>query len=127
MDAQQEYFTALKLDLEAKGHGVYDGALPPDNTPYPFIYLGDFRQNDTEHKNAVTGIVLPMIHVFHNDTDQRGTVSQMLFDIKTVMRGIERTDHYAWMIRNVTGRIFSDNTTKTPLLHGVVEAECVFS
>lgn len=127
MDAQQEYFIALKLGLENKGHEVYDGALPPDGTPYPFIYLGDFGQNDTEYKNAVTGTVLPMVHVFHNDIFQRGTVSAMLLDIKTVMRGIERTTHYSWVIRNVTGRIFSDNTTKTPLLHGVVEAECLFS
>ena len=127
MDAQQEYFIALKLGLEVKGHKVYDSILPPDGTLYPFIYLGEFQQNDTEHKNAVTGTVLPMVHVFHNDIFQRGTVSAMLLDIKTVMRGIERTSHYSWLIRNVTGRIFSDNTTKTPLLHGVAEAECLFS
>ena len=86
VDAQQELFTAFKLALEAKGYAVYDGALPPENTPYPFIYLGEFRQTDTELKNAVTGIVYPMIHVWHNNWNQRGTVSKMLLDIKTVCR-----------------------------------------
>ena len=127
MDAQQELFTAFKLALEAKGYAVYDGALPPDNTPYPFIYLGEFRQTDTEHKNAVTGFVYPMIHVWHNNWDQRGTVSKMLLDIKTIARTLERTANFVWLVRNVNSRILADNTTKTPLLHGVVEAECVFS
>ena len=127
MDAQQELFTAIKLALEEKGYAVYDGALPPVNTPYPFIYLGDFHQLDTERKNAVTGTVYPMIHVWHNQYTQRGTVSQMLLDIKTVCRTLQRTTNFAWLIRNVNTRIIADKTTKTPLLHGVFEADCLFS
>lgn len=127
MDAQQEYFTALKLGIEAKGYAVYDGALPSENTPYPFVYLGDFQQADRELKNAITGTVYPTIHVWHNKTTQRGTVSKMLLDIKTVCRQTTRTENFAWLVRNVNGQILSDNTTKTPLLHGIVEAECLFS
>lgn len=127
MDPQQELFTALKLALEAKGFAVYDGVLPPDGTPYPFVYLGDFRQTDTEHKNAVTGIVYPTIHVWHNNPRKRGTVSKMLLEIKTECRRLVKTSNFAWLVRNVTGRIIPDNTTKTPLLHGVIEAEFLFS
>ena len=127
MDAQQEFFTALKLGLEAKGYAVYDGALPPENTPYPFIYLGDFQQNEKELKNALTGSVLPTIHVWHNNAKQRGTVSAMLLDIKIVCRRISHTENFSWLIRNVNSFILSDKTTKTPLLHGIVEAECLFS
>ena len=127
MDAQQELFTALKLELEAKGYAVYDGAMPPEDTPYPFVYLGDFEQTDSELKNAVTGTVYPMIHVWHNKAGQRGTVSMMLFEIKTIMRKLVRTDNFAWLVRNINTRIIPDNTTKTPLLHGVIEADCLFS
>lgn len=127
MDAQQELFIALKLGIEAKGYAVYDGALPPESTPYPLVYLGDFQQTDREHKNATTGIVYPAIHIWHNDCGQRGTVSQMLLDIKMVCRSIGRTANYAWGIRNVNTRIMADNTTKTPLLHGVVTADCFYS
>ena len=127
VDAQQELFTAFKLALEAKGYAVYDGALPPENTAYPFIYLGEFRQTDTELKNAVTGIVYPMIHVWHNNWNQRGTVSKMLLDIKTICRTLEHTSNFAWIMRNINSRILADNTTKTPLLHGVFEADCEFS
>lgn len=127
MDAQQELFTALKLGIEAKGYAVYDGVLPPENTPYPFVYMGDFRQADKEHKNAVTGIVYPTIHLWHNNVRQRGTVSKMLSDVKAVCRSISRTSNFAWVIRSVNSRIIPDNTTKTPLLHGIVECEGLFS
>lgn len=127
MDAQQELFTAIKLALEEKGYAVYDGALPPENTPYPFIYLGDFQQIDTEHKNAITGSVYPVIHVWHNKPGQRGTVSKMMLEIKFVCRCLERTPNFAWRVRNLNTRILADNTTKTPLLHGIVEADCLFS
>ncbi len=127
MDAQQELFTALKLGIEAKGYVVFDGVLPPASTPYPFVYMGDFRQADREHKNATTGIVYPTIHLWHNNPRQRGTVSRMLADIKAVCRSIDRTSNFAWLIRNVNSRIIPDNTTKTPLLHGIVELEGLFS
>ena len=126
-DPQQEIFTQLKLEAEQKGYAVYDGFLPPEDTPYPFVYLGDFRQTDVNRKNAITGIVYPTIHVWHNDCMKRGTVSQMMLDIKMVLRSISRTNNFAWMVRNVNGQILPDNTTKTPLLHGVVDAECLYS
>ena len=126
-DPQQELFTAYKLSLESMGYAVYDGELPPEDTPYPFIYLGDFRQSDQMYKNAVTGVVYPMIHVWHNNPRQRGTVSQMLFDIKWVIYKTERTDNYSWLIQSVNTHILPDNTTKTPLLHGVVDAMVKFS
>ena len=127
IDPQQELFSRLKVDLEAKGFAVYDGALPPDGTPYPFVYLGDMQQNDSALKNATTGIVYPMIHVWHNNPRQRGTVSAMLLDIKAVCWSIKHTPHFAWNIRTANQRILTDNTTKAPLLHGVLEPEFLFS
>lgn len=127
LDPQQEIFTRLKLSLEAMGYDVYDGFLPPENTPYPFVYLGDFRQSDTATKNAIHGSVFPIIHVFHNSPKQRGTVSKMLLDIKRVCHSIDRTNSFAWSVRGVTNRIIPDTTTKTPLLHGVVEVEFFYT
>lgn len=126
-DPQQELFTAYKLSLEAKGYAVYDSGLPPEDTPYPFIYLGDFRQSDQMFKNAVTGTVYPMIHIWHNNPRQRGTVSQMLLDVKAVIYGTKKTDYFNWLVQSVDTEIIPDNTTKTPLLHGVVNATVKFS
>lgn len=127
IDAQQELFTALKLELEDIGYDVYDGILPPEDTPYPFIYLGDFQQSDTMQKNAYTGTVQPVVHVWHNNPRQRGTVSSIMLDIKRTIIQLEHTDNYNWLVQSIDGQMFPDTTTKTPLLHGVIEATLKFS
>lgn len=127
MDPQQELFTNLLMELKKTGYDVYDTFLPPEGTPYPFIYLADSQQSDMRTKNAVLGNVYQTIHVWHNNPKQRGTVSQMLLDIKKACYRLEHTANFAWMIRNVDQRILPDNTTKTPLLHGLLEVEFSFS
>lgn len=127
MDPQQELFTELLMQLKNLGYDVYDTFLPPKDTPYPFLYLADSQQTDNRNKTAVFGNVYQTIHVWHNNPKQRGTVSKMLLDVKKVCYQLEHTASFAWMIRNVDQRILSDNTTKTPLLHGLLEVEFSFS
>lgn len=126
-DPQQELFSKLKVDTEAHGYDVHDGCLPPEDTPYPFVYLGDNLQSDSNTKNAVIGRVHQVIHVWHNNPKQRGTVSEMILNIKTVCRNIKRTAHHSWEARGISSRIIPDNTTRTPLLHGVVEVDFYFT
>ena len=127
IDPQQELFIKIKLEIEALGYAVYDGMLPPEDTPYPFVYLGDCRQDDDTNKSAVFGNVYQTIHVWSNNPSNRGTVSSMLLAIKSVCRKIEHTDNFAWLLRNASQRLITDTTTKTPLLHGVLEVEYKFS
>lgn len=127
IDAQQELFTAVRLGLMESGKGVYDTFLPPEDTLYPFYYLGDNEQTDTQYKNATAGNVLQTIHIWHDNPKQRGTVSSMLLFAKTVCRNISKTANFSWTVRNISQRIIPDNTTKTPLIHGVLEVEFYFS
>lgn len=127
IDPQQELFTALMLGLKKSENGSYDGFLPPKNTPYPFYYLGDSQQTDEANKSAVFGTVHQTIHVWHNNPLQRGTVSEMLLYAKTLCRSISHTANFAWSVRNITQRIIPDNTTNSPLLHGVLEVDFYFS
>lgn len=127
IDPQQELFTAYKLALEAMGYKVFNGGLPPEDTEYPFIHFGEFRQSDKMFKNAITGTVYPTINVWHNDEKQRGTVSKMLLDIKWVICTIDRTAAYSWLPVSLDSNIITDKTTKTPLLHGIVNAGVEFS
>jgi hypothetical protein len=126
-DPQQEVYSAVKVGIEALKYDVYDGCLPPEDTPYPFVYMGDNQQTDQDTKNAVIGKVHQTIHLWHNNPRQRGTVSVMLLNIKTVCRNVGRTAHHSWEARAISSRIFPDNTTKTPLLHGVVEVDFYFT
>lgn len=127
MDPQQELFSTLLKELKKMEYDVYDGFLPPKNTPYPFIYLADSTQIDEENKTAVFGRVSQTIHVWHNSPKQRGTVSKMLLDAKTMCRKLEKTDNFSWFVRDVNQRILSDDTTKQPLLHGILSVEFSFS
>lgn len=127
IDPQQELFIALKLAFEALGYDVHDGFLPPEGTAYPFVYMGDFQQIDDANKTAVFGNVIATIHVWSNTPKNRGTLSNMLLNIKTACRKTDHTSNFTWSVRDINQRILPDNTTKTPLLHGVIEAEFKFS
>ena len=127
IDPQQELFSKLLTEIKSLGYDVYDGYLPPDGTPYPFVYLGDFRQSDKANKTAVFGTVYGTIHVWSNTPKNRGTVSKMILEIKKMCRKIEHTENFSWYVRNIEQRIIPDTTTKQPLLHGVIEPEFGFS
>lgn len=121
MDPQQELFTAIRSAVMKKGYDVYDGALPPENTPYPFIYLADSRQNDDYgNKNVILADVYQDIHIWHNDICRRGTVSEMIADVKAAVRKISHTAVYSWAVREIEQQIITDTTTTTPLVHGIV-------
>ena len=122
MDPQQELFTTMLVELRKLGYDVYDGMLPPKDTPYPFVYLADSQMtDDLGIKNAVLGDVTQTIHVWHNNVRQRGTMSKMLLDIKRVAFKITDTKSYSWMLTTSSQRIINDDTTDTPLLHGVID------
>lgn len=126
-DPQQELFGRLLTQLRAAGYDVYDGVLPPADTPYPFIYLGDCQQVDQDTKGAIMGTLYQTVHVYHDNVRQRGTVSKMLLDIKTICRSIAHTAHYGFFVSGVDQQIMPDNTTETPLLHGVITVTFRFS
>lgn len=72
MDPQQELFSALLVALKKEyPDSVYDTFLPPEGTPYPFLYLADNDQNDRENKSAVFGTVSQTIHVWHSNPRDR--------------------------------------------------------
>lgn len=125
-DPQQELFTALKLAIEEKGYKVFDDGLPAENEPYPFIYLGATQQIDDENKTAIFGNVFQNLQIWHT-AKNRGTLSAMLLDIKTICRSITKTTNFAWTVRNVTANIRNDKTTATPLIFADVNIEFYFS
>ena len=131
MDPQQELFSALLVVLREKykdsGTGVYDTFLPPEGTAYPFLYLAGSQQVDQQTKSAVMGTVYQTIHVWHSDPRQRGTVSRLLLEVKELCRRLEHTDNFGWFVDSMEQQILPDNTTKQPLLHGVLEVGFRFS
>lgn len=123
MDEQQTLFTALRMALEDKGLSVYDGNLPPDGTPYPFCYIADTEQEETMTKRTKggTGTIKQTVHVWHDNSRQRGTMSRVAAEVMEVCRDIEDTTAYT--LRSLSQTILADNTTAEPLMHAVITAE----
>ena len=127
-DPQQELFTALRQALVSEYKGmVFDGYLPPEGTPYPFIYLANTELIDEQNKTGLFGRVTQTIHVYSDTPKKRGTFSDMLLAIKRIARSIEKTDSFAWYVRELNQIILPDDTTATPLMHGVLTITYQFS
>ena len=127
MDPQQELFSALLVALRELNIDVYDGILPPEDVPYPFIYLGENQLIDRSYKDVIGGRVIQTVHVFHSNVRSRGDLSQILLSIKTTARKLHHSKNFDWYVSNVNQRILPDNTTDIPLLHGVLEIEFQFT
>lgn len=131
MDAQQELFTALRevcVNLFGE-QNTYDAFLPPTDVPYPFAYIADAIQYEDDVKSGDIGDVTITVHVWHNNPRERGRVSGWLMAIKERAKQISETTNYGWTFRAnaSTENILPDNTTRTPLLHGVLELRFKFS
>ena len=119
MEPQQMLFGYLLTELRDKGYSVYDGALPSDKAPYPFIYLADSQTVDAARKDAVQGTVYQTLHVWHDNPQERGTVSAIILDIKRLCRKLE--NETGWLLSECLSRILSDDTTGRVLMHGIIE------
>lgn len=119
MDAQQTLFTYLLQTLKQK-YDVFDGALPPKSTKYPFIYLGDNQSVDVIYKYEYGDMIYQTIHVWHNDPKKRGTLSAIMDDVRQVCRDIEKKD--GWLLTSYSAQIVPDDTTSEPLVHGIINA-----
>ena len=127
LDPQQAFFIAVRKELKERyPDSVYDGAIPGPDTEYPFTYLGEFGQTDRDTKSVIIGSIAVTVHNWHNRPDQRGMVSERNMAVKKALREAEHGD-YSFVVRNVTSRILPDTTTGVPLMHGIVEAEVLFT
>lgn len=127
MDPQQEIFTEMLTALRNAGETVYDGYLPPEGVPYPFIYMGESQQFDTANKTATFGEVVQTFHVYHNNPKNRGEVSGKLLKIKQIANDMKHSANFAWWATGVNQQIMPDNTTDKPLIHGVLDITFRFS
>ena len=121
MDPQQALFTYIKTEIEKLGYDVYDGALPPEDTPYPFVYLADSMvTGDFMYKGVILEDITQTVHVWHSSPRKRGDVSNMLAQIKLIASKLD-SPYYYFRLTDVSQTILTDTTTRTPLLHGVLE------
>lgn len=128
MDSQQELFSALlvklKKELEGKGVGVFDTFLPSEGTPYPYVYIGNSQLvDDYGNKTMILGSITQVVDVWHNNPRKRGELSEIMMIVKNIARQINRTNNFAFQIKDINQRILPDTSTSEPLMHGVLELD----
>lgn len=99
---------------------VYD-YLPGEGTLYPFIFIGGQYGSDTRYKNVVTGNCSQTIHVYHNDSGRRGSTQRIMDDLLREIRKVKHTRTFYVELTDVRVQMLPDNTTSTPLLHGILD------
>lgn len=120
---QQDLFTALLVALRAEfgADRVYDGVLPPEGAPYPFVYLADNHQVDSYgNKSRILGEVRQTIDVYSNNPKKRGTLSDYMDRITTAALRLAESKEYSWEVAASEQQVLPDNSTNVPLLHGIV-------
>ena len=123
---QQEIFTSIRGICTTLGYTVYD-YLPPDGVAYPFVFVGEQYSSDQPNKSAIFGVVNQTVHIYNNDYKKRGTTTAMMDNIKTELRKLKETPHFHLGIRSINDQVLTDNSTATPLLHGVIEIALQFN
>lgn len=127
-DPQQELFTALLIKLKKvfneEGIAVYDTYLPPSNVPYPFIYIADTQfVDDYGNKQMIMGTMNQVIQIWSDNPKQRGTLSDIMADVKNVCRSLSHTETFAWVVSNINQRVLADTSTGSVLLQGILEID----
>lgn len=122
MNPAMELFGALLVLLRKTYPDiVFDTFLPPESTPYPFIFLNDgYEIEDFRMKGAYFGQTSISIDVWHNDPTQRGTVDSLLFAVRQICRRIDQTKTYSWCLSSCTLEYLPDMTTIQPLYRGIL-------
>ena len=128
MTAQQEYFMALKAELQKQGHDVYDNQLPPNSTPYPFIYLAGAWHNPTDIKDGALGKITQIVQVW-GTANMRGSIDSLCEEVLQTACKIEHTQNYAFCVRlnETEQQILNDDTTNTPLMQGYTSLRVAYS
>lgn len=106
---------------------VYD-FIPPKDTPYPFIRLGEYQGDDqAQNKTAVFGTYFQMVHFWWTKEarqDMTGTMGR----IKQALREIDKTPGgFQIGTMQISEQVIPDVDGTISLLHGVLVITAIFN
>lgn len=118
MNPEQQIFTDIRrLMVNLFGEGEIFDYIPPEDTPYPFIRVGEvFKQNRRTHKQDLDGDIQVSLHFWHDSVYERGTLTKMMHDTEVAI-----IDEFGVRGEEINSRVIEDKTTSVTLLHGILE------
>lgn len=118
---EQALFTAVRQACIQSGIDTYD-YLPSNNASYPFAFVGEQTMNGVyNNKDKRLISLIQTVHIYHNDYRQRGTVTTLIKGIQSRLLSIKDVQGRKVSVTDDSMQMLSDNTTNTPLMHGVIE------
>lgn len=122
----QELYDEVYKICQALEYNVFN-YLPPDNTPYPFVYVGESQELPQATKSVLVGTVQLNIHIYGLHT-KRKQVSDMKGAILWELRKLRQSKNFNWKISNnqTQPQMLQDTTTNTALWHCVIPLEMRF-
>lgn len=122
---QQQIYDAVFLIAHQLGYSVYD-YLPADEVDYPFIYIGEYINDDTQNKSTVTGVMTQTMHVYHTVRGRR-ELTTMINNIKNECMKLKHTENFYVSYRRSNEQVLTEIESGEPLLHGILEIEFSFN
>ena len=101
---------------------VYD-YLPIKEVKYPFVFIGEAFDLTRALKDGRMGDVTQTIHFFHDEPHQRKKVSDMIETLRNELYREATTQNYFISLARDRVQMSWDNSTSSPLIHGVLEME----
>ena len=124
---RQEIFTMCRqAAVRVLGESSVFDYLPGKETTYPFVFIGEQYGEDIRYKTVVAGDCTQTIHVYHNDPNKRGTTQNIMDHVLNEIRKMKHTRTFYIELVDTRTQMLPDNTTSTPLLHGVLELRFKF-
>lgn len=94
----QELYDEVFKICQSLGYDVFT-YLPPDNTPYPFVYIGESQELPQATKSVLVGTVQLNIHIYGLHTERK-QVSDMKGAILWELRKLRQSKNFNWKISN---------------------------
>jgi len=122
----QELYDEVYKICQALEYNVFT-YLPPDKTPYPFVYIGESQELPQATKSVLVGTVQLNIHIYGLHT-KRKQVSDMKGAILWELRKLRQSKNFNWKISNnqTQPQMLQNTTTNTALWHCVIPLEMRF-
>lgn len=99
--------------------------LPDADTKYPFIYVGENQNLETEN-HELYGILHQTIHIYHSRTE-RAELDNMTSQLLRELRKLDIAYNYAISYKRNEQRDIPDNTDVKPLIHRALDISFNYS
>lgn len=122
MSNSQAVFTqTLLVARDLFGNKVYDSILPPQGTPYPFVYVAQQDSVQVGVKGAEIMLVNQSIRFYHDNVRERGKLDSMMNDLKMALKNEYKLNGIQIQFISSDQAIVPEDVPQgTKLLHGIL-------